>query len=165
METKKHLNEYADLVEKIKRSRERLEMINAALENKAIELDGQPKGNQRLNHVEKAVIRLIEAKERLAKQIIMAEDLRQNISDEIEMVPEPTYKELLFSRYILLLTWEGVTDRVSEVRRKKKKSDHFERYSASHVMGPMHGRALRSFENCMKEKETQNENTDRSSYI
>ena len=64
--------------------------------------------------------------------------MRQTIADQIEDMRTPAYKELLYSRYILLLTWEGVTDRVSE-RRK-------ERYDTKHIMTYMHSQALKEFE-------------------
>ena len=157
---KRYLNKYGQQVEKIKRSQERIQMIDAALENKAIELGGLQKGNKTSKPTEAAVIRLIEAKERLQKQIIISENLRQTISDDIELIPEPLYKELLFSRYILLMTWEGVTDRVSETRRRKNNNDKAERYSVAHVMGPMHGRALQSFKIHVTEREDRHENFD-----
>ena len=152
MDAKTYLGKYADLDGKIKRYEERLAMVNATLENKSTKLDGLPRGTKTSNPTEKAAIQLIETKEKLQSYLLVAETMRQQILDEIEMIPEPIYRELIYSRYILLMTWEGVTDRVSDVRRtrRKGKGHSDERYSVSHVMGPMHGRALQSFETILK---------------
>jgi hypothetical protein len=152
IDAKTYLGKYADLVGKIKRYEERLAMVNATLENKSTELDGLPRGTKTSNPTEKAAIQLIETKEKLQSYLLVAETMRQQILDEIELIPEPIYRELIYSRYILLMTWEGVTDRVSDVRRtrRKGKGHSDERYSVSHVMGPMHGRALQSFETILK---------------
>lgn len=137
MTTKEYLKQHKNLYFKVERYRERLEQIEASL-NKSLELDGMPRGSNTGNPTEETAIRLADIRSRLSHALIEAEYMRQTIADQIEDMRTPAYKELLYSRYILLLTWEGVTDRVSE-RRK-------ERYDSKHIMTYMHSQALKEFE-------------------
>ena len=152
MNAKRYLTQYSDLAEKIKLYEERLEDIATTPGIKGIELDGMPRSTKLSKPTEKATLELIEAKERLENGLIRAKAIKQRILDKIELVPVPIYRELLISRYIRLMTWEAVTDQVSELRTKRSKSgkNKDERYTVSHVMGPMHGRALKSFEKVLE---------------
>lgn len=137
MTTKEYLKQYRNLCGKVERYRERLEQIEASL-NKSLELDGMPRGSNTGNPTEETAIRLADIRSRLSAALINAEYMRQTIAEEIEKMTTATYKELLYSRYILLLTWEDVTDRVSEGRK--------ERYDVKHIMTYMHSQALKEFE-------------------
>lgn len=155
MDVKEYLNKYGELERKTRRYKERLAMINASIQNTSIELDGMPKGTGTSSPTETAAIELIEVKDKLERYILVFEAMRQRILDEIEQVPEPLYRELLYARYIERLRWEDVVDRVSDARRSRRKGgkNSTERYTLAHVMGPMHGRALQSFQNIIREKE------------
>lgn len=135
--TKKYLKEYETLTGKIERCRERIEQIEASLQ-RSVELDGMPRGTRTGNPTQDTAIKLASIKARLILITMDAELTKQTIADEIERMETPTYKELLYSRYIKLMTWEEVTDRVSIGRK--------ERYDSKHVSGYMHDRALREFE-------------------
>lgn len=137
MTTKEYLKQYRNLCGKVERYRERLEQIEASL-NKSLELDGMPRGSNTGNPTEETAIKLADIRSRLSAALINAEYMRQTIAEEIEKMTTATYKELLYSRYILLLTWEDVTDRVSEGRK--------ERYDVKHIMTYMHSQALKEFE-------------------
>lgn len=137
MTTKEYLKQYRNLCGKVERYRERLEQIEASL-NKSLELDGMPRGSNTGNPTEETAIKLADIRSRLSAALINAEYMRQTIAEEIEKMNTATYKELLYSRYILLLTWEDVTDRVSEGRK--------ERYDVKHIMTYMHSQALKEFE-------------------
>lgn len=137
MTTKEYLRKYQALCGEIKRDQERLEQIEASLQ-KSIQFDGIPKGMSAGNPTQNVAIKLATIRSHLQAKLIEAELSRQIIADEIERMSTPVYKELIYSRYILLLTWEAVTDRVSE-RRK-------ERYDSKHVMTYMHSQALKEFE-------------------
>ncbi len=136
MTTKEYLKQYRTLCGKVERYRERIEQIEASLQ-KSLELDGMPRGTRTGNPTQETAIRLAAIRSHLQTAIMEAELMRQTIAEEIELMETPTYKELLYSRYILLLTWEDVTDRVSEGRR--------ERYDSKHIMSYMHGQALNEF--------------------
>lgn len=137
MTTKEYLKQYKDLCLKVERYKERIEQIEASL-NKSLELDGMPRGSNTGNPTEQTAIKLADTRSRLSAALIDAEYMRQTIADDIEHMKTPAYKELIYSRYILLLTWEGVTDRVSAGR--------WERYDSKHIMTYMHSQALKEFE-------------------
>ena len=137
MTTKEYLKQYRTFCGKIERYNERIEQIEASLQ-KSLELDGMPRGSSTGNPTQDTAIKLATIRSQLQASIIEAEFLRQTIAEEIEEMETATYKELLYSRYILLLTWEDVTDRVSAGRK--------DRYDSKHIMTYMHGQALREFE-------------------
>ena len=137
MNTKEYLRQYRTLCGQVERYKERIEQIEASL-HKSLELDGMPHGTSTSNPTQDTAIRLAMIRSKLQTALIEAELTRQTIAEEIEKVEVSTYRELLYSRYILLLNWEEVTDRVSIGRR--------ERYDSKHIRGYMHGQALREFE-------------------
>jgi hypothetical protein len=143
MRTKEYLMQYKILCGEIERDRERIEQIESSL-NKSLELDGMPRGTKTGDPTSQTAIRLAEIRSRLHQRLLEAELTRQTIADEIERMETPAYRELIFSRYILLLKWEEVTDRVSRGRR--------ERYELKHIMGYMHGQALKEFEEVHDER-------------
>jgi hypothetical protein len=146
MTTKQYLNQYKKLKTQIERDRERIAQIEASL-NKSLELDGMPHGTKASDPTADVAVRLADIRDRLKRRILEAELIRQTIAEEIEQIETPAYKELLYERYLVYpaLTWEAVTDRVSEGRR--------DRYESKHVMGYMHGQALKEFERMRKEGE------------
>lgn len=137
MTTKEYLKQYRILRGKVTRYGERIEQIEASLQ-RSIELDGMPRGTKTGNPTQETALRLAAIRSQLQTALIEAELMRQTIAEEIERMSTATYRELLYSRYILLLTWEDVTDRVSSGRK--------ERYDTKHVMSYMHGQALKEFE-------------------
>lgn len=141
MTTKEYLNQYRVLCGEIERDKERIEQIEASLQ-KSINLDGLPHGTKTSDPTKDTALKLVDIQDRLKREVMDAELMKQNIADEIERISTPRFKELLYSRYILLLTWEDVTDRVSKSRK--------ERYDSKHIRGYMHGEALREFERCRK---------------
>lgn len=144
MTTKEYLNQYKDLCGKIDRDKERIRDIEDSI-HPSINLDGMPHGTKIGDPTKDTATELADIHTRLKKEVMDAELMKQTIADEIERIKTPRFKELLYSRYILLLTWEDVTDRVSGNRR--------ERYDSKHIRGYMHGEALREFERCRKEVE------------
>ena len=122
---------------KIRRFQERLQQIAASIENTGGNSDGMPRGTSISDPTRERAIRLIEAQDRLRAMIVEAETVRQRISDEIERVDGVAYQELLYSRYILGLSWSGVTERVSLLRDRP--------YDEVYVRGRMHSDALIRF--------------------
>ena len=140
MRAKEYLIQYKILKGKLRRYEDRIEQIEASMQ-RSVNLDGLPRGTKTTDPTKDIAIRLAETRTKLSQAIIEAEDTRQRIAQEIELVDRTEYKELLFSRYIMLLPWEDVTDRVSYFRK--------ERYDTKHVMGYMHSEALKAFEEVM----------------
>ena len=68
-----------------------------------------------------------------------AEAIRQEIASQIDEVRNIKSKELLYSRYVLLLPWTKVAHRLDVLRPGKE-------YELKSVIGYMHKKALRDFE-------------------
>lgn len=141
MNAKAYLRQYADLVRKIERYKERIEGIENVL--KGINLDGLPHGSSIGDPTKNAALNLALLEEQLQLAILEAEQTRQEIADNIEQMPTQKYKELLFDRYLLLMRWEDVTDEMNFFRRGKE-------YEMKHVMGYMHGKALKELREVMQ---------------
>lgn len=146
MTTKEYLNQYNSLSKDVNRYQSRIEQIESSL-NKAIELDGMPRGTKTGNPTMETALKLSAIRSKLNIAMMEAELTRQTIADEIERMTTPIYKELLFNRYLVYPrpTWERITDILSEGRR--------DRYESKHVMGYMHGQALKEFERMRREGE------------
>lgn len=137
MSTKEYLKRYKLANDKVRRIEERIEMIEATLQ-RSPGLDGLPRGFIASDPTKETAVKLADLRTRLEQEKTECEYLAQRIADEIESVERSEYRELLFARYIMLLPWEDVTDRLS-INRK-------ERYDPKHVAGYMHGEALKAFE-------------------
>ena len=141
MNVKEYLKQYKILTGKVRRYEERIEQIEASLQ-RSMDLDGLPKSTKTSDPTKETAIKLATIHEKMSSAVLEAEMARQLISDQIELVSRHEYRELLYSRYILLLPWEDVTDRVSIGRK--------ERYDVKHIMGYMHAEALRAFGEVIK---------------
>ena len=134
MTTKEYLNQYRDLSRKAARLKERLLLIQGS---NSVNIDGLPHGTKIGDPTKDTAIKLAEIRGKLNVALCEAALKCQIICDQIENMQTPRYKELLHSRYVLLMSWEDVTDRLSLNRR--------ERYDSKYVMSYMHERALDEF--------------------
>lgn len=148
--TKDYLRQYQKLCGQVARYGERIEQIEGSLQ-KSINLDGLPHGTGTSDPTQQTAIRLAEIRTKLKEALLEAELMKQTIANEIEEVDNPRYRELLYSRYILCLTWEKVADRVSIGRKKE--------YEVTHVKGWMHSEALKAFEKA-RNRSTSNNSED-----
>lgn len=139
--TKTYLLKYKRLKLRAERYRERIAQIENTL--KGVNLDGMPHGTNLSDPTKTAALNLALLKEQLNYAIIEAEQTCQQIAAEIEKVPTPQFCELLYSRYILLLSWN---DTAARLRNKRPGSD----YDIKYVMGDMHRRALIEFSEVIK---------------
>ena len=142
MNVKTYLNQYKQAYGRVRRYEERLGQLSYL---KAITIDGLPRSTKTGKPTELNAIKLADIRDNLKRLINEAELTRQKIADEIEQLEDPRYKELLFSRYIMLLPWEDVTVRVSMSCRPNKF------YDVKHISGPMHYNALKEFERRINE--------------
>lgn len=143
MNAKETLNQYRVLYGKARRYEIRIERLEDSL-TKAVEWDGSPRSTTPGNPTEQNALKLVELSEKLKAIKIECELQAQLIADKIEKVKDPRYKELLFSRYIMLLPWEDVAVRVTLACRPYKD------YDEKHIQSYMHARALKEFEEVMK---------------
>ena len=141
MNTEKYLLKYADCVKKVERYEERIEQIENTL--KGVNLDGMPHGTALGDPTRTKALNLAILREQLDYAKVDAEEMRQQIADNIEKMKTPKYKELLFDRYLLLLPWE-------DVRRKMDAYRPGREYELKTVMGPMKWQAIRELEEVLK---------------
>ena len=141
MNTEKYLLKYADCVKKVERYNERIEQIENTL--KGVNLDGMPHGTALGDPTRTKALNLAILREQLGYAKVDAEEMRQQIADNIEKMKTPKYKELLFDRYLLLLPWK-------EVCRKMDASRPGREYELKTVMGPMKWQAIRELEEVLK---------------
>lgn len=137
MNVKGYLLQYADLKRKADRYRERIANIENTL--KGVNLDGMPRGTTPGDPTKNAALNLALLKEQLKDASVEAEQMAQEISENIEKMPTAKYKELLFDRYILFMTWEKVSTEMNYFRNGRE-------YEVKHVTGYMHSQALRELE-------------------
>lgn len=137
MNAKEYLNRYKTAIQRVRQYEERVDMITTFL--KGIEMDGQPKGTNIGRPTEEIAINLAILKDELTFAKAEAEQIRQEIADRIDMMDDIKSKELLYSRYVLLLPWTKVARRLDILRPGKE-------YELKSVIGYMHRKALKELE-------------------
>lgn len=137
MNAKEYLNRYKTVIQRVRQYEERVDMITTFL--KGIEMDGQPKGTNIGRPTEEIAINLAILKDELTFAKAEAEQIRQEIADRIDMMDDIKSKELLYSRYVLLLPWTKVARRLDILRPGKE-------YELKSVIGYMHRKALKELE-------------------
>lgn len=136
MNAKYYLLRYRKAKERAERYRERIAQMQNTL--KGVNLDGMPHGTNLSDPTKTAALNLALLKEQLEYSVIEAEKTCQEIAEKIEKVQNPQFCELLYSRYILLLSWNDTAERL---RERRKGFD----YDVKYVCGDMHRRALMEF--------------------
>lgn len=134
---KRYLEQYKIASQRVRQYEERIEMTSETLNE--VEMDGQPRGTNIGKPTEEKAIKLALLKEQLTYAKAEAEEIRQEIASEIDKMENVKYKELLYSRYVLLLPWSQVAKRLDDLRPGKE-------YELKSVIGYMHRRALKEFE-------------------
>ena len=137
MNAKEYLERYKTAIQRVRQYEERVDMITTFL--KGFEMDGQPKGTNIGKPTEEIAINLAILKDELTYAKAEAEQIRQEIADTIDRLPNIKSKELLYSRYVLLLPWSKVAHRLGTLRPGKE-------YELKSVIGYMHRKALRELE-------------------
>ena len=137
MNAKEYLNRYKTALQRVRQYEERVDMITTFL--KGIEMDGQPKSTNIGRPTEEIAINLAVLKDELTFAKAEAEQIRQEIADRIDMMDDIKSKELLYSRYVLLLPWTKVARRLDILRPGKE-------YELKSVIGYMHRKALKELE-------------------
>lgn len=137
MKAKEYLGRYKDAFQRVRQYEERVDMITTFL--KGIDMDGQPRGTNIGKPTEDIAINLTLLKEQLVFAKAEAEQIRQEIATQIDQMEDVKSKELLYSRYVLLLPWSKVARRLDVLRPGKE-------YELKSVIGYMHRKALKEFE-------------------
>ena len=142
MRAKEYLERYKAALQRQKQYEERVEMVGTFL--KGIDMDGQPHGTDIGKPTEEIAINLALLKEQLVYAKAEAEQIRQEIASQIDEMEDVKSKELLYCRYVLLLPWSQVAKRLDVLRPGKE-------YELKSVIGYMHRKALREFEEVINE--------------
>lgn len=137
MSAKEYLERYKVALQRQRQYEERVEMVTTFL--KGIDMDGQPHGTNIGKPTEEIAINLALLKEQLTYAKAEAEMIRQEIASQIDEMEDVKSKELLYCRYVLLLPWSRVCRRLDVLRPGKE-------YELKSVIGYMHRKALREFE-------------------
>ena len=142
MRAKEYLERYKVALQRQRQYEERVEMVGTFL--KGIDMDGQPHGTNIGKPTEEIAINLALLKESLTYAKAEAEQIRQEIATQIDQMDDVKLKELLYARYVLLLPWSQVAKRLDVLRPGKE-------YELKSVIGYMHRKALREFEEVINE--------------
>ena len=142
MNVKNYLLKYKRCLTRAERYKERIAQIETIL--KGVNLDGMPKGYNLSDPTKTAALNLMILKEEYQLSLIEAERIAGEIVKNIEKMKNPQFGELLYSRYILLLSWNDVSERL---RRSRIGKD----YDIKYVLGEMHKRALKAFAEVLDE--------------
>lgn len=142
MSAKETLKRYSVALQRVKQYEERVEMVTTFL--KGIDMDGQPHGTNIGKPTEEIAINLAILKEELTYAKAEAEQIRQEIANQIDQMEDVKLKELLYCRYVLLYPWSKVCKRLDVLRPGKE-------YELKSVIGYMHRKALQEFEKTIGE--------------
>ena len=137
MNAKEYLNSYRRALMKVKRYGERIEQVQTLL--RSVDLDGLPHGTAIRKPTEEYALNLAILKQEYVMAQLEAETIRQEVATTVEKLEDEKSKELLYSRYILLLPWSKVARRLDVLRPGKE-------YELKSVIGYMHRKALRELE-------------------
>lgn len=127
MTTKEYLKQYQKMMEEVRCLDVEIEELWTQLTSATSNNDGMPKGTvqDRQTKLHAIMSDKLKVKREKKKE---AEDLMAEILEVIDQVTEPTYRQLLFERYIQDKKWEDIaTDLL---------------YVEEYVRGELHGKAL-----------------------
>ena len=131
MKAKEYLDQYRKLTTRIRILEREIEMV----QEESAKMDGQPRGSDISDNTSRLALKLAEMGDELAGMKRDALIKREEIRKTIEEVQNDAYSELLYLRYIELLTWDGVADQMV--------------YSWRHVLR-MHDKAIQEVEKKLK---------------
>lgn len=128
---KKYLEKYRTAALKIERLKEEYNICQREmLSIKAINYDGMPHGSSG-SDLSEIIARLEKRRERIGNAYAEKLETREEIKQAIELLGNEAEKQVLFLRYISLLAWDTIADRMN--------------YTVQHVYR-IHGYALNHFE-------------------
>ena len=128
---KKYLEKYRAAASKIERLKEEYNICRQETQSiKAINYDGMPHGSSE-SDLSAIIARLEKKRERICEAYAGKVELKEEIQRAIELMESETEKQVLFLRYVSLLAWDTIADRMN--------------YTVQHVYR-LHGYALNHFE-------------------
>lgn len=106
--TKKWMKRYWEAKERLTKSGERIETIRSSKMGSAVHLDGMPHGHNGTDLSDYAALILWE-EEQYCRLQYDSINIRREICDAIERLPDKKAKEILAFRYIQNLRWIDIT--------------------------------------------------------
>lgn len=141
MNAKEYLLQYKTALARAERYKERITKAENVL--KGVNLDGMPRGTATGDPTKNAALSLAILRQQYGMALIDAEQIAGEILANIEKVKDEKSRTLLYSRYIRLLPWDKVAERLDAFRPGKE-------YEIKSVIGYMHPKALRELEEVLK---------------
>ena len=112
-ETKKqYLRGYERACRKQRRVEEELETIRNEKILPGITADGMPHGSRKCNDLSEYMVRLLEIETEYEEEKLKLLETRKRIVDSIEELHSENEKDVLKARYIDLLSWEAICQRM-----------------------------------------------------
>lgn len=108
---KEYLKEYERAVRQMERSEERIEELRMSRTSPKAALDGMPRGN-RINDLSSYAALLDQEERRYVKARYLRVKKCKEISDRIERLENEDEKDVLVYRYIRLLKWENICEKI-----------------------------------------------------
>ncbi len=113
MNAQTYLSQIGVLDYKIKSNMRILRDLETMAESSHIALDGVKVSHSRNNHpMEDVVIKIEEMKARIGRDLIRLCDLKEEITEKIQEIPDMKLQQVLEMRYVSLKTWEEIAGKM-----------------------------------------------------
>lgn len=139
MTAEEYLTRYKQMAARVKMLRAEIERLRTEAESMSINLDGMPRGSSISDKTARLAIEIAERMTALEAEASVVFTESMKIVDMIGRVENPKQQALLYKRYIQDKKWGEIAVEM--------------RYAYQWVAGPLHDRALKAFEEVMKENE------------
>lgn len=136
MTAEEYLTRYRRMSTRIKMLQDEIKRLQAEAESMQINLDGMPRGSNVSDKIARLAVQIAEYRSTLEEEIAAVYRESMKIVELIGKVENPHQQTLLYKRYIEGKKWGEIAGEM--------------RYTYQWVAGPLHIRALRSFESAMK---------------
>ena len=117
MTIKEYLMQYQRLTWEIERLDRDIKAIEDSIDDMSTNYDGLPRSSKISKRPEEIAVRLTTAKNKRLKRKQRAIRFRQQISDNISKIDNAMLSQLLYDRYIELMTWEEVAEDIEMSER------------------------------------------------
>lgn len=126
---KQYLIQYRLLISKIKAIERDIDRLVAEIGGGSISSDGLPHGTNIDDQTGRIAVRLADLKRERMMWLRESIEIRDEIDRTILQVGDPIYLKLLHDRYVLLMSWDAITEDLNM-------------YNEQYVRGKLHGKAL-----------------------
>lgn len=126
---KQYLIQYRLLISKIKAIERDIDRLVAEIGGGSISSDGQPHGTGIDDQTGRIATRLADLKRERMMWLTESIEIRDEIDRTILQVGDPIYLKLLHDRYVLLMSWDAITE-------------DLHMYNEQYVRGKLHSKAL-----------------------